>query len=185
MQVEIKLSGFAELAAQLKALPDNIGRNGLRAAVAAGAAEVRKQTRLNALAIKDTGTLARSIYQKQIREESSLHRQTFYVGARQGKKYQKQGKRQVSADAYYARFVEFGHFTRPARSGKRTRLLRNTDRGQDHAQWLSDEVQAGNVKWVPPSPFLRPAFDSKKMQAIDAMAVKLRERIERFKATGK
>jgi HK97 gp10 family phage protein len=178
VEATIKLTGFAELAAQLKALPDNIGRNGLRAAVAAGAAEVRKQAKTNALAMRDTGTLARSIYQKQIREQSSLQRQVFYVGVRAGRKFKKYGKSGMSKSseegAFYGRFVEFGHFTRPRGGGRITR-------GAGRAAVISSSA----VHWVPARPFLRPAFDGKKSEAIDAMAVKLRERIERFKATGK
>jgi len=182
MQVEIKLTGFAELAAALKQLPDNIARSGLRSAVAAGAATVRVQAKANALAMKDTGTLARSIYQKQIRELSSLQRQVFYVGARQGKRYQKRGKKGLSSDAYYARFVELGHFTRPSTGG---RVLRKSNRGEFNADALEFQVRHGMVKWVSAQPFLRPAFQVKKDAAIEAMAVKLRERIQRYRVAGK
>ncbi|MBK7082354.1 MAG: HK97 gp10 family phage protein [Betaproteobacteria bacterium] len=182
MEVTIQLQGFAELAAALKTLPDNIARNALRSAVAAGAAEVRVAAKANALAMRDTGTLARSIYQKQIRELSSLQRQTFYVGARKGKNLQagrtfgKQGSktRTASMDAYYARWVEFGHFSRPSGGGR-------IPRGAGRAAVTSSSA----VHWIPPHPFLRPAFDSRKGAAIEAMARKLRDRLERFKVHGK
>lgn len=170
MEFDVKLEGFKELAAALRGLPGNVGKNLLRAGVAAGAAEVRVEARKNALAIKRTGTLARSIYQKQIRELSDAEKQVFYVGARQGKKYQRVGKKGLSADAYYARFVELGHFTRPAGGGK---LPRHTNRGERNNAALASLVHSGQVKWVPPKPFLRPAFDVKK----DAAIQKIGERI--------
>lgn len=178
MEVTIQLQGFAELAAALKALPDNIARNALRSAVAAGAAEVRVAAKANALAMRDTGTLARSIYQKQIRELSSLQRQTFYVGVRAGRKFKKYGKTGLSKSseegAYYGRFVEFGHFSRPSGGG---RIPRGAGR--------SAVTSSSAVRWIPPHPFLRPAFDTRKGAAIEAMARKLRERLERFKVQGK
>lgn len=176
MDVEIKLQGFVELAEALKGLPDNINKNALRAAVGAGAAVVRNEAKRRAPVA--TGVLRRAMYSKQIRELSSLTRQVVYVGARQGKKYQKIGKKQRSQDAFYARFIEFGHYTRPAGGG---RLKRG--RGRNAA--LLAGIQSGAVRWVPPQPFLRPAFDAKKQAAIDAMAEKIRERLDRFRARGR
>jgi HK97 gp10 family phage protein len=150
----MKLTGFDELARGLRELPDNLAKNDLRSAVAAGAAEIRKEVRQNALRIKDTGTLARSIYQKQIRELSGPDKQTFFVGARRGKKYQKVGKKGLSQDAFYAPFVEFGHYTRKRKDGKTV------------------------PHWVSPKPFMRPAFDTKKEAAVTAIGDKLRARIQ-------
>lgn len=175
MDFTLNLSGFKELADGLRQLPENVGKNYLRSAVGAGAAVVRNEARLNAQRIRVTGRLARSIYSKQIRELSDNTKQTYYVGARQGKKYQKVGKKGLSQDAYYARFVELGHFTRPSTGGK---VLRKSGRGQINNARLAAQVQAGQVRWVPPHPFLRPAFDVKQQAAVDAMGAKLRARLE-------
>ena len=45
--------------------------------------------------------------------------------------------------------LELGHFTRPSKDG------------------------TGNVRWVPPQPILRPAFDAKRDRAIQAMGESL------------
>lgn len=179
MDVQIKLQGFAELAAALKDLPDNIAKNALRAAVASGAKIVRDdaKSRIGSNPGNITGTLRRSLYMKQIRELSGLQRQTFFVGARQGKKYQSVGKRGRSQDAYYAKWVEFGHFSRPANG----RLAR----GRGRTAALQADVAAGRVHWIAGRPFLRPAFDASKERAIGAMAAKLRERLERFRVKGR
>lgn len=168
--VIIKLEGFKELAEGLKQLPANLSKKSLRRATSAGAAEIRREVKKNALAMKRSGTLARSVYQKQIRELSGLEKQTFYVGCRRGKKYQKLGKKQVSADAYYAPFVEFGHFTRQPHGGKR---LRQTNRGQRNNAKLAEQVRTGQVKWVPPHPFIRPAVDTKAERAIQTIGEQL------------
>lgn len=199
MEVTIQLQGFAELAAALKTLPDNIARNALRSAVAAGAAEVRVAAKANALAMRDTGTLARSIYQKQIRELSSLQRQTFYVGVRSGRKLKKYGKSKLSVaseeGAFYGRLVEFGHWSRPAgkhqlrdrggRAGSGRWVFNRLSQAKDRSTTIERMAAAGQIHWIPPHPFLRPAFDAKKGAAIEAMAKKIRARLERFKVQGK
>jgi HK97 gp10 family phage protein len=80
---------------------------------------------------------------KQIPELSDQQKQTFFVTVRHGKQYRNQGKKgNLSQDAWYWRFVEFGT----------TRMA---------AQ-----------------PFLRPAFDVKKNEAVTAITTRLAERIE-------
>ena len=89
------------------------------------------------------GTLKRSLIMKQIPELSDQQKQTFFVTVRHGKQYRNQGKKgNLSQDAWYWRFVEFG-----------TTLMA--------AQ-----------------PFLRPAFDVKKNDAVTAITTRLAERIE-------
>ncbi len=178
MELDAKLEGFKEFAAGLRELPGNVGKNVLRRAVSAGASVVRVEAKNNALAIKETGTLARSIYQKQIRELSGPRNQVFYVGARSGKQYRKVGKKGVSQDAYYARWVELGHFTRgPGKGGFFStgsgRLFRETNRGQRNNAILAAQVHAGVVRWVPAHPFLRPAYDVKVNAAVDAMGASI------------
>lgn len=187
MEFSGQLSGFKELAEALRDLPANIGKNVLRSAVGAGAAVIRNEAKQNALRMKKTGTLARAIYSKQIRELSGPERQTFYVGARSGKIYAKVGKKGVSKDAYYARWVELGHFTRgPGKGGFLStgsgRLVRDSNRGGSRNAILAAQVQGGHVRWVPARPFLRPAFDVRKDLAVDAIGNKIRDRLLEIRA---
>ena len=147
----VRIEGLAELNRALRELPQRIANRGLRTAVYAGAKVIRDEARHRApkaaqsLGIKQppAGTLKRSVIMKHIRELSGGGRQTFYVLVRQGKKYRNQGKRgNLSQDAWYWRFVEFGTVKMSAR------------------------------------PFLRPAFDMKKNDALTAIKTKLAERIE-------
>jgi HK97 gp10 family phage protein len=137
----VQIKGLDALAKALKELPDRVAKNGLRAAVYAGAKVIRDEAKLQALVA--TGTLKRAVILKQIPELSSKNKQTFFVTVRQGKKYRKQGKKgNLSQDAWYWRFVEFGTVKMSAR------------------------------------PFLRPAFDMKKNDALTAIKTRLAERIE-------
>ena len=137
----VQIQGLDALAKALKELPDRVAKNGLRAAVYAGAKVIRDEAKLQALVA--TGTLKRAVILKQIPELSSKNKQTFFVTVRQGKKYRKQGKKgNLSQDAWYWRFVEFGTVKMSAR------------------------------------PFLRPAFDMKKNDALTAIKTRLAERIE-------
>jgi hypothetical protein len=113
------------------------------------------------------GTLRRSIITKFIKEQSTYYRRVYFVTVRHGKKYQKQGKKgNLSQDAYYWKWVEFGHYYVARASGKTARAPRRRD-----------AVAAG--KFVPAQPFMRPAFQAKRQTAVDAITEKLRANIER------
>ena len=181
MDFEMRLSGFAELAAGLRELPDKVSRTILSRAVSAGALVVQQEMVRNAESIRDTGTLARSIYRKYIRELSNQETKVYYVAPRQGKMYQSMGKKKVSKDAYYAKWVERGHFSRPPGthainrrgvSGKWMKgdiVANRLPRTKDRTTQLESMVAAGTIKWIPANPFMRRAFDTKKEAAIDAM----------------
>ena len=147
----VSIEGLAELNRALRELPQRIANRGLRTAVYAGAKVIRDEARHRApkaaqsLGIKQppAGTLKRSVIMKHIRELSGGGRQTFYVLVRQGKKYRNQGKRgNLSQDAWYWRFVEFGTRKMAAR------------------------------------PFLRPALESRRREAVEAIKGRLAQRIE-------
>lgn len=148
----MQLEGFKELAAALRELPARVARNGLRAAVNAGAGVVKKQAIAGAPV--DTGALRANFYQKQIREQSGPMQQTFYVGVRKGvAKYAntKANKRvgiagttyKDAGSTFYWRFLEFG------------------------------------TSKMAPQPFLRPAFETQKENAVKAIGEKLDERIQK------
>lgn len=103
------LTGFKELAAALRALPERVAKNGLHAAVGAGARVIRNSARTRAP--KDTGEMAKDIQIK--RERGQQGGDTFVarysVFVLTGKKSRLKGKkRNVQRDSYYWRFVEFG-----------------------------------------------------------------------------
>ena len=132
-------------------MPERVARNGLRVSVYAGAKVVRDEARARApKAVQSLGpnqpppgTLKRSVIMKHIPELSSLTRQTFFVTVRHGKKYRKQGKKgNLSQDAWYWRFVEFGTRKMRARPFLRPALeARRREAGQAMKDRLSERIE--------------------------------------------
>ncbi len=146
-----KIEGLAELGKALRELPERVARNGLRVSVYAGAKVVRDEARARAPKAAQSlgpnqpppGTLKRSVSMKHIPELSSLTRQTFFVTVRHGKKYRKQGKKgNLSQDAWYWRFVEFGTRKMRARPFLRPALeARRSEAGQAMKDRLSERIE--------------------------------------------
>ncbi len=175
MSETIKVKGLQELNAALASLSSDVQRKYLRGAVAAGARVVRDAAMRN-VPIR-TGTLKRAIYSKWIQEASGKDRQTFLVSVRRGKGFRssrktnkRTGKTRETAnrDAYYWTWVEFGHVTR----GAGQRIKGGTIRRERARTALRNSGQ-----FVPPRPFLRPAFESNKSATIEAIRAELAKRI--------
>ena len=168
----VNVKGLKELQESMKALSANVSKNVLRGAVNAGARVIRDQARANAPVLhaaipshQPPGTLKRSIVASFIRERSSQTQSMYYVTVRQGKKYRGQGKRQtMSQDAYYGAWVELGHYFVGHKS--------------QNATWSKHrKAQHSRGIYVPPHPYLRPAFDAKKQDSVEAMRRYLMDRI--------
>lgn len=162
-----KLSGFRELAEGLRELPQRLAANALRAAAGAGAAEIRREAkRLAPIYTGEVaqghpppGTLQKSIYSGHSRSRSKPHSAVAIVSVRRTGK----GKQ---AGAFYASWVEFGHFARGPKSVGKSKAGKAAARA------------AGLVRWVPPRPYLRPAIDNASRRAIEAVGAKLRARLQ-------
>ncbi|HJV73167.1 MAG TPA: HK97-gp10 family putative phage morphogenesis protein [Noviherbaspirillum sp.] len=101
------LSGFRELAAAMRELPERVARNTLRRATSSAAAIIRNEAR--AKAPVDTGEMRRDIQIKRERDTKGEMSAKYSVFVRSGKKSRLSGKsRDVQKDSYYWRFVEFG-----------------------------------------------------------------------------
>ncbi|WP_439891600.1 HK97-gp10 family putative phage morphogenesis protein [Ralstonia sp. 25C] len=170
--------GVGELLEAMRALPQNIAKNTLRGAVNAGASVFRKEAvRLAPVYTGipyrypdervDPGLLKRAIYQKHMPGNSNATTQTYIVGVRSGKgnRFRKRGKGFVGMDAYYAKWVEFGHWFVPPRP-----------QGVGKKQHRSRYATPPGL-YVPARPFMRPAFDTKKTEAAQAIENYLRKRI--------
>lgn len=188
MDVEIKLQGFDELLSKLRDMPDNVARNAIRSAVAAGGRIIRDEAKANigrggGFPDMDTGTLRRSMYVKYIREASGPQRATFYVGARQGYNARRRtGSKKVQSggkfDAYYAKWVELGHWSRKPGGGQ-------LKRGRGRAAAIQAAAARGDIHYIEGKPFLVPAFIARKEDAIKAMGDVIAARIVRYRVQGK
>lgn len=118
------VTGFKELAAAMRELPEELARKALRSAVAAGARVVRDQAKDQAPVYAGpeieghppAGTLQKSIVSKWDARRSSTYRQMFAVVIRAGKNSRvvkvkdSKGKfsHTMTLDAYYWRYLEWG-----------------------------------------------------------------------------
>jgi HK97 gp10 family phage protein len=116
----------------------------------------------------DSGTIQRNIIVKRIEERSDgPTRQVYYVTVRKG-------KFNVEGDAYYWRWVEYGHsYVRRKKKGVSWKMHR-----------LLNELEYGTSS-SPAQPFMRPAYDSKQKEAGQAglAAMDAKFKILRVKVT--
>lgn len=171
----VKVTGLRELNDALTKLADDVAIKYARGAVAAGAALIRDAARENVPVL--SGKLKRSIYSKWIREASSRERQTFFVSVRRGKQFRakqrvsKKGRTTMTKDldAYYWTWVEFGHIA----TGAGKKIKGGAQRRSD----TRSKLRSSGATFVPPRPFLRPAYEQNKQQAVEAIRSELSKRI--------
>ncbi|MCA3068116.1 MAG: HK97 gp10 family phage protein [Rhodocyclaceae bacterium] len=169
----VRVTGLRELNDALAKLADDVAIKHARGAVAAGAALIRDAARAN-VPVR-SGKLKAAIYSAWIREASSRERQSFFVSVRRGKKYQprmkvsKAGRQRATKDldAYYWTWIEFGHIATGAK-------IKGGARARAKAR---DKLKQSGATFVPARPFLRPAFESNKMKAIEVIRAELSKRI--------
>jgi len=154
----IQVLGLEELKRKMLTLGSKISRNALKSALVAGAKEVKKEALV--LAPVKTGRMRKAIYIKKMGKPNPF-KENVILGVRSGKKLQKR-----NLDAYYWKFIEFGHLTRPkgkarSRSGRASAL-------------------AGGGKMVAAQPFVRPAFQNSKERALSRFKVVLADFISKI-----
>ncbi len=168
MKLTVKTEGFAELDKAIGEFSKATGRNIMRRAAMAGGEVIAARAKEIAKGSKDTGELMDSIAV------------STKLGGRAKGMSRKASEVEVfvgpSDDVRFrAHFIEFG--TAPGKRGGRAGE-RSTDVKQ--ANGVGRKVyrtHPGNK----PQPFMRPAFDEKAEEAIDAVAAALR--VEMAKAT--
>lgn len=157
-----------------------LGERTLRRVGFAGAEVFREQAKRNAIDNVKTGTLYRNIIAKRVEEDSDGgNRQVYLVTVRSGK-FNEDG------DAFYWRFVEDGHKFVPrnkrvsAKTGKTIGWAahRRAADKKYSAEREGSKLEFGTSK-VPAYPFMRPAYESKKAEAIKVMQDKLGQEVSK------
>lgn len=170
-KVTFSIPDLAAFLRDLEDLPKQVRMRIVKGAVATGASVIRKESVLRAPMYPGTvgkdhpqpGTLKKSIYQTRLVDKCNDTTEVWKVDVRKGKVFTKKGRRMP--DAYYAAWVEYGHYTRtPGGVGTR-------------AQRRLKARSAGDVRWVPAQPFMRPAFEAKKQDAFQAMVDYIRREL--------
>lgn len=169
--MSFEMVGMDEFLREIRMLPESIRTRVLKGAVATGAAVMRKDAVARAPIFSGKvqaghpppGTLKRAIYQTRMTQLCNDTQEVWKVDVRRGKtavatRGKNKGQRNLAQDAFYAMWVEYGHYTRtPGTTAKEHRRLRS---GVD--------LYTGS-KWVPAKPFMRPAFTATQSAVLDAM----------------
>lgn len=148
----VQIKGLAELNRALSQLPDRLARNVLRGSVAAGAAVIRREARERA---------PRAVGPMPAGQPppGTLKRAIYSAQARRLSGLLQQ--------VYHVGVV----------SGKRAKIGKaKSGKSKDAYYWRF--VEFGTVKMAA-QPFLRPAFEAKKLEAVEAIRRYMAERIER------
>jgi HK97 gp10 family phage protein len=159
----LDLSGLQAFIDEMKELPKVLQQRVMRGAVATGASVVRKASISAApewtgqVGSKHPppGTLKQAIFQSRVVDQCTDTVEIWKVDVRSEDRELKSGTR---PGAYYAHMVEFGHYTRGSKKVGGTKKSRR-----------ERQLSFGQVRWIAPQPFMRPAFDANQQAALDAM----------------
>lgn len=164
VRVRMEVTGLSGVIQALKELPKNISTNVSRGAAYAGAAVIRDKVGELAPVYSGTdprvgvGVLKKAVYAVRSKSESTDERQVYFVGIRRGRKEQSKGR-----DAYYWTWVEFGHHVVPRAPKGAAKLS-----VRQKAVVSGDSLVVGS-SYVLPHPFFRPAYESSKENAANAI----------------
>ena len=147
LQDSVQIKGLKELGEALQTLPVKLERNVMRSAMRAGMKIIMDEARANVPA--RTGAL-RDSFKISTRVTRGTVTAKVSVGDRK---------------AFYGRFVEFGTAAHVIRAKNRGQLL----------FFAGGFYRSVNHPGATPRPFMRPAFDSKHPQALQAFANKVRD----------
>ena len=164
-----KVNGQKELAAFFNAMPEKLRTGAARSGVTAAAAVFRKEARQQVQ--KKSGKLAKSIKsgRSRINRDGTVSIRVRLKGEH----------------AFLGQFLEFGvapHFIAADESSASVKVVnRARKRGEDETEFggallIGDNFISGGVHHpgFAPHPFMRPAFDAKQREALQAFGDKIR-----------
>lgn len=164
--LELDISGLLR---DLQEVPAVMQRRIIKGAVATGCSVVRKAQISLAPEYSGEvsqghpppGTLKKAIYQTRLPEKCTDTFEVWKTDVRRGRASRKGkgGKDVAVPDAYYASWVEFGHFTRgPGISAAQHRSARN-----------AGTALLTGARWIPPNSYMRAGFETSQQAALNAM----------------
>jgi HK97 gp10 family phage protein len=160
----VGLEGAAELDKLLQALPEEIARNVARQAMLAGARVVAAEMKARCPVNAEVATNQKhppGYGRKQIRARIATNRDTGQIGQIIGGRFSIAAWAGVGSKGWYLKFPEWGW------------MLTGHGKGRHARQ---------KIRHIPPKPFLRPAWESSKMKALDAIGRALGAGIEKAAA---
>lgn len=163
-----RIEGLGELRRAFDALDAEVRQRAARRIVMAGAAVLRKEARaiVQREGLIRTRALINNIVVKRERRAPPDTEQ-YHLGVRHGRALGRKASRYLTVgragrvvvrrmnDPFYWRFLEFGHKIIPRASKANRASITVRRRNPTH--------------FVEPTPFIRPALENKKLEALDAM----------------
>jgi HK97 gp10 family phage protein len=149
METEFKVEGLKELYDMLQQLPVKLEKNILRGAIRAGSKSVADEARRRAPVLsfpdprREMGALSKSVRVMSTGVRGGVVKGGVVAG---GKTTVGRGKSKVAADAFYAKFVEFGTAKMRAHPFMRPAVDTRTQQAIDAtAAYIRDRVEAGDL----------------------------------------
>lgn len=181
--IRAQVKGLNELKQNFSNLTDELQKKGIFTATASGGRILREEVRrgaANVVAIR-TGRLISSVFLVRDKKQSGNDRAIYHVGVKAGKKFNRprRGLKGKNHDAFYWKFIEFGHFTRV--SGVRGRM----GKVKKFAKFLAAVNNGKPPKWISPKPFVRPALASAYDRIVSAIRDSIASSIKRAAARSK
>lgn len=152
MTVSIEIKGLKELQKALEQLPKEIQARPLRSAVSAGAKVIMDEAIARAPE-GDTGNLKDSIYRYRSRKQSATGKETFLVGVRKGKGTYGDTRRNRRLGIVGKKYITQGKAF----------------------YWRFIEF---GTRFIQAKPFMRPAYESKKLEAAETIKERLKKAID-------
>lgn len=163
---KVQIRGIRAAQQRLVTLPDDVAEHVLRSSAYAGADLLKEE--VVARAPSKSGRLKRAIFTKHLDEHSGRDRQVYRVGVRRGRKKASDKDDGPADTAYYAAWVELGHWYIPPKP--------------DGIPWKAHRAKHVGKKWVNAKSFIRGAFDAKRAEAVRAMKERLKQRLNEILA---
>lgn len=142
----------ASLADQLAALSAGMEQHALRSAAYAGAQVLSSEVETRVAPMSKSGLLRSAIYHVHVARLSGPTRQVYEVGVNKGK-------------APHWHQIEYGHWR-----------INVVVRGKN-GELITLKQRLPQPAWLPAHPYLRPAWNAKAREAIEAMQRRLAQRI--------
>ncbi len=159
------------IASTVQDIRDSVDESTLRKVGFAGAEIFREEAKQNALAHAKTFTIHSNIIVKRLEEQSDGGvKQVYLVTVRKGAF--------GGGDAYYWRYVEHGHKFVPRNNNRHTKGKLKGKKAGWREHRIAAALEYGTAS-APAYPFMRPAYESKKTVATNAMTATLAEQLAR------
>lgn len=179
------VKGLDELKKAFNELPKVIGKRVIRGAARVGSQIIRDRAIVLAPTLQEMdhhnpprikGMMRAALYEKAVGELSNDLVQTFIVGVRSGPRGRKYAVQTSTGwalvEAFYWKWIEFGHYYMPPRETNAT-----TGKKVNQKWHRNNSKATGTAVWIKEQPFLRPAFNEMKDEAVTAMVNYMAERI--------